>query len=485
MPYSGTLTVQTSDGRIQDGGATRSAASLARTSGVGEILLGVFRLLDRAGIAYCVLHGYERFPEGITSDVDCIVDPRHSPSELVALIGREAAGFGAEVLRCSELLIVLGGKERNGDRCFLTLDFATDCQLDAVPFYTGAEVLRTRRPWGAFWVPAARVEFGCYLVRTIMKGRLDEPRLRRLCALFRQDPTGCINEIERHWDARQAAVLVSAVRSGDWSPLRPRLGDLQATLTRRAIARQPLGFVRNKFRRQVARLRRLWHPSGLEVVLLGPDGAGKSSVIHNLESQLIGAFDRATCRGFAPPVRRLLGTDKRVRRTDQPHALPPRSLLASLVRTGYWLLYHTLGYVSLRLALARSTLVLNDRHFLDIFVDTRRYRYGGPAWLLRLVWRLMPKPDLVILLDAPAEVLQRRKQEVSLQESRRQRAAYLALVRSLANGHVVDGARPLRQVADGIGDLILQHLAARTARRHGWRAPAPAATQTTAVRQRA
>ncbi len=57
--------------------------------------------------------------------------------------------------------------------------------------------------------------------------------------------------------------------------------------------------------------------------------------------------------------------------------------------------------------------MLNDRHFLDILVDQRRYRYGGPLWLLRLIRRLIPKPDLVNLLDAPPKVLQARKQELS------------------------------------------------------------------------
>ena len=36
----------------------------------------------------------------------------------------------------------------------------------------------------------------------------------------------------------------------------------------------------------------------------------------------------------------------------------------------------------------------------------------------------MPQPDLWVLLDAPVEVLQTRKQEVSWEESERQRQAY-------------------------------------------------------------
>ena len=45
-------------------------------SGPGRILLGVFETLDRAGIPYCVLHGYESYPQRIKSDVDCMISAR-------------------------------------------------------------------------------------------------------------------------------------------------------------------------------------------------------------------------------------------------------------------------------------------------------------------------------------------------------------------------------------------------------------------------
>jgi thymidylate kinase len=110
---------------------------------------------------------------------------------------------------------------------------------------------------------------------------------------------------------------------------------------------------------------------------------------------------------------------------------------------------------------------MHDRHFVDALVDPRRYRYGGPSWLLRLIWRIIPKPDLLILLDAPAAVLQGRKQEVSFEESARQREAYLSMMETMKNGHVVDAARPLALVVGDVNDIILRHLATRIERRFG------------------
>jgi thymidylate kinase len=434
--------------------------------GPGRILLGVFETLDRAGVRYCVLHGYETYPQQIKSDVDCVIDRNITPAELYALLHRGRARIGADIVHCRGYYFVLAGKNPDGSQCFLALDMTVDCEFNDLPFHAGTEVIESRRRYRQFWIPAAGVEFGCYLARTIAKEALDDSRARRLSSLYRQDPAACRQHVRRFWRSGGSELILSAARSGDWDEVRLRLGSFRAELRRRATLLHPGRFAGNKLRSFLARMRRVRHPDGLNVVLLGPDGAGKSSVIEALRPRLSGAFARFACWGFAPPLHRLLR--RRQQPTDQPHALPPRSLPTSMVRAGYWFTYSIAGYLILRLALARATLVLNDRHFVDILVDARRYRYGGPRWLLRLIWRLIPKPDLIILLDAPAEVLQARKQEVSLEETARQRRAYLSLVRTLENGHVVDASRSLEHVASDVSDVILRHLATRVARRLGF-----------------
>jgi len=86
---------------------------------------------------------------------------------------------------------------------------------------------------------------------------------------------------------------------------------------------------------------------------------------------------------------------------------------------------------------------------------------------VRFVGRFVPQPHLVILLDAPPEVLQARKKDVPFEETVRQREAYLRLVRSLPNGYAVDASRPLDNVATEIEWIILDYMAERTARRLG------------------
>src|SRR2546421_471846 len=345
-------------------------------SGPGGILLRVFQCLDRAGIRYSVLHGYEGFPQRTGSDVDCIIDSKTPSGQIYALLHHDCARINAEIVRCRGYYIVLVGKNADNSPCFLTLDLSAD--------------------------------------------------------------------------------------SDDWHEVRQHLASLREELRRRAVLRRPGRFVGNKCRGLIDRAKRVWWPDGLNVVLLGPDGAGKSTLIDGLGPRLHGAFARTTCSGFAPPLHRLFRRGNRP--TNQPHALPSRSFLTSVVRAAYWFVYCTFGYVRLHLALARSTLVLNDRHFVDILVDRKRYRYGGPLRLLHLIWRVVPKPNLIILLDAPPHVLQARKQEVSFQETALQRKAYLLLAGTLPNCHVVDASQSSDRVAGEVSKVILRYLTMRLSR---------------------
>jgi thymidylate kinase len=455
--------------RLDQSASATFADGARHSSGPGEILLGVFETLDRAGIPYCVLHGYESYPQRVTSDVDCMVSANVRPDRLAALFHENRTTLiGADLVYCRGYYFVFAAKNADRLPCFLVLDMGLDYEIGGLKFYGGREVIESRHMHDEFWVSAADLEFGGYLIRKVGKRGLNDEQARRLSALYAQDPAGCQQQIARFWGAKYTALIASAASSGDWGRVRHFLPALRAEMRMRALRRHPLYTIESWARRVWRRVRSAcWPDGGLTVVFLGPDGAGKSSVIKAVPQALVGAFNRTTCYGFAPGILGWLrppdGPNK------HPHATPPRSPVISVMRAlCYWFVYYLVCYrVTLRLHLAHSTLVLHDRHLVDALVDPKRYRYSGPMWLLRLIWWFVPRPDLIILLDAPAEVLQARKQETSFEESARQREAYRSLVGPMVNGLIVDAARPLDEVVCAVNDLILDYLSARVAHRLG------------------
>jgi thymidylate kinase len=81
--------------------------------------------------------------------------------------------------------------------------------------------------------------------------------------------------------------------------------------------------------------------------------------------------------------------------------------------------------------------------------------------LVKLGYALLPKPDLVVLLDAPPELLHNRKQELPLPELQRQRLAFQQLVQALPHAAVIDASRPPEEVARNIARAVLERSAQR------------------------
>jgi hypothetical protein len=134
-----------------------------------------------------------------------------------------------------------------------------------------------------------------------------------------------------------------------------------------------------------------------------------------------------------------------------PHGKPPRGALSSLVKIWVWLLEE--WYFNF-FQEKKETLLVCDRYFHDLLVDPKRYRFGAPLWTAELVGKLMPRPRLWVLLNAPADVLQSRKQEVLPEETARQCHAYLAFVRKQREYAIVDASQPLENVIADVANVI-------------------------------
>ena len=427
-----------------------------------QLLKEAFNALNQSGIAYCVTHGYSALENAVESDVDCVIGASCSPEQLARVLRfTQANGEPALTVQWfadgAVYVALANGTGRSPQ--MVQLHFSRDFELDNRVFYTADEILASRQLYGEFYVPSPEIEFGCVLLNRVIKLSIAPRHAERLVDLFKQNAAGCEAQIRRFWGEPNAATLIEAMHRDDFASLRAVLPQLAADAQHKVGSGQMTAIAGRKIAASGRRASRWLRPkSGFHVVFLGPDGVGKSTIIDQVREVISPAFLRTTYHTFAPSlIPHKFQPDK-----PTPHALPPRKLGASLVKAGWWSVCYTGGYVAtIHGERARGGFAMNHRYLLDAIVDPKRYRYSGPTWLLKAIWFIAPKPDLVILLDAPAEVIQARKKEVAFEETARQRREYRALLSGMKYGRVVNAARPIDEVVADVNGIILGMLSDR------------------------
>jgi thymidylate kinase len=187
------------------------------------------------------------------------------------------------------------------------------------------------------------------------------------------------------------------------------------------------------------------------ILIVGPDGTGKSSLADRLEDIL----------GRERPVRRvhhvfrgLPGSAASRRPSTEPHGRRPYPRWLSILKVAYLFAGHLLGwYGTIRPFVMRGGTVIVERGWWDMVVDPRRYRLGN-SWLARRLAGFVPSPDLTLVLDAPANVIHARRDELEVDELARQLSEWRAIAGTDRDAEILDAARSSDDVLAAAVDLL-------------------------------
>jgi thymidylate kinase len=444
-----------------------TTSSSEQSKGHENFLSTFFRALDSNEVRYCVLHSWEELPKKLSSDLDIAVHPADKGKlALVLCLLREQKYLPVQIInyfldaQCFRFLWFDGPVVNS-----VSVDVIFGHQRGALIVPSIEELLSGRRRHGLFWTPSPATEFTYLLAKKAWKGKASISQVGRLRILVQQLGRPTAEKLAGQlFLGRLNINVIEACASGRVNAL---LTQLKTQSWKASVARHPFKLMANLFSEVMRHIRRWVKLTGLFVVVLGPDGVGKSTVIDHLVQTVGPVFKRHGIFHWRPM---LLWRRKTARPTTQPHSHPPHRSWWSSARLVAHLLDYWFGYwLVIRPLLARVGLVLFDRYFDDILIDPRRYRYGGPLWLVRMLRPLIPQPDLILVLDATAEVVSARKQELTPNEVRRQRRLYAHCMRKYPGTRLIDATGPVSQVTTDACNAIVEYLSQRFERQHsGW-----------------
>lgn len=416
-----------------------------------------------------MLHSWDELPERIKSDLDVALHP----DDFAAL------PLAFECLRKNGYVPVQALNYLVGAYYFVfvwfdgntlhsaAVDIITEHRRGGLKVPSVHSLISGRRRHGIFWIPAPEAEFQYLLAKKVWKRAASPAQSGRLTTLVEQLGRPKAEQLARPiFLGKMNTCVVEACANRNLDTL---LTHTRAQTWKTSLARNPFAVVAYVFSEALRCIRRLTQPTGVLIAVLGPDGAGKSTLINELIHVSQRAFRRTRVFHWRPALlwRRTVPVD-----TTRPHARPCRSFASSTIRLCAFIFDYWAGYAALIAPLlARSGLIVFDRYFDDLLIDPLRYRYGGSHRVARILSHLVPRPDLVLVIDSPEHVLFSRKQELTFEEVRHQRQLYSEYAARQPRVQTIDSSRQISDVAMHAARLLFDVLVNRFERRYPTWAP--------------
>jgi len=407
---------------------------------LSTFVLDLFQGLDRQEIAHVVARRADLLPKPpAADDVDLVFHRRdlQRASRLVRDLAGEHDGliFAAEGEPGSYQFRLAFPGEDGPDVLHLHLQDSMGHR--GVQLVSASEMLGGRQRSGGFWQSAPEIRGVALLLHDLVaKSGFRERDAAEILALYEAGPEAFEHALERSVGQASARRIAQALAQGDPAGAIPQRGPIM----RRGFLQRPLGAVRWKVTHTLRNLAFALRRRGALVVLMGPDGSGKTSLVEEIRKILVARGCKAERVYFGLttpllPTKRLLRglRDRRRSSSDTREQQVPRepgfrSNLSYFLGTSHALLDQLTRYfVHARPKLARARILLCDRYFYDALTSP------APGLLKPVMdWAAVgptPRPDLVFVLGDDAEAIHARKPELTVWEIERQQACFERLER--------------------------------------------------------
>lgn len=266
--------------------------------------------------------------------------------------------------------------------------------------------------------------------------------------------------------------ICKAIEGKDFELMLSHHKSLTKALRKYAFAKNPAKTTFGKFEFYKEKTTRLIFNYGKfskSFSVMAPDGAGKTTFLDALIDKINFCFvndnssQRTSVYHFRPnliPNLGALGERAKIAKQDtdftNPHRAKPAGFFGSLIRISYYWVDYVAGFnYFVRKDVQYDKFSVFDRYSYDLLVDQGRTRINLPLSIRHFFVKFMPHPKIVFYLQAPAEVIFQRKQELAFDEIERQNKLYVDVTKSHKRFITLDSNRPVEESVEEAISIIL------------------------------
>lgn len=435
-----------------------------------DFLSRFFIRLNESGIKYCVLKNYDQLPLYTSNDVDMWIQDGFQAQfrDILLSVGQDD---GWEMIVHIPRLKYKG----EGNYFFVNEDMSEIVHIDLWSYlnrrgvrYLNDVIFKDNLSLheNGFYTLSPGLEASILLLKDlIFQGKVLEKYREKITSLVHKDPIVFSKSVKATFNGSISSFLIDAVTDARWNELEKSYLRLRRDLFKKILFECPLSYCLDTWSYLVDRSKKYLFPkTGIFLVLLGPDGSGKSTIAENLmNSEVIKklfikkSYFHSRFQ-FLPPLRKYLPFSKKTQIVQKPENYQNRTYgaLRAMVYPIYYGMSYFLGHPLLWKEKACAGLVIFDRYFYDFLIQREVMRC--PKWIIHWISKLIPKPNIIIFLQTKPEVVYKRKQELTIEEIERQNKLCKEFTVSFPGAVSVDASSSVEEIVDQVKKIIIEKI---------------------------
>lgn len=425
-----------------------------------DLIKKIISKLNNEKVPYVILRNYEGLPEYVGNDIDLLVSEEYMDqfSDLIYEIGLNEGWYlkSKQKRYAFRSLILFHGENINDT---LKIDVWAPITWKGLTWIDSDFIFKNRILYSkGFYVLPNGSEAAVLVLKEILQsGTFREKYFDRIKQFSIEDSENFIAVLKKYFDEDLINDLLSDCNNGNWDEIKKKTGKYRNNLILKSIKREHLKVFFKLIKFATGHLKeKSWSKEYLFVSLIGPDGSGKTTSSRNLKSSLNELFVKNYYfhghYGFFPELKNLV-PGKKYKKIGKNYeknlnSNSPKTPLA-VILVLYYSLEYLLGYHYLKIKNRnKRTLMLFDRYFYDYLIQPGPFQMDNS--LIRILFKIVPSPDIVIFLKSPADLVYKRKPELEVSEIQRQLDICQEIIDLMHFSYKVDNSKPLDEVMQEI-----------------------------------